>query len=104
MGDIDEEHRGGAAAASLYEWGGNNEDGEYEFLTQRPDFEMPTGTSRPKVTTADEKGYSEGIILPSAGFLNVTVSENSVRIEYCKTLPKGGYTVKDTVTLQEKEV
>ncbi|MDY0236566.1 MAG: DUF1566 domain-containing protein [Gudongella sp.] len=131
VGGIDEEHRGGIAAASLYEWGGYNPEGEYEFSQQRPDFTIPIhqllvehnvtavfhghdhfyareekdgieyilvpqpGTSRPKVTTAAEKGYTNGVILPSAGFLNVIVSENSTSIEYFKTAQNGKYTIMD---------
>ncbi len=40
-GGIDTEHRGGVAAASMYEWGGNNSVGTDEFSSQRPDFTMP---------------------------------------------------------------
>jgi len=140
LGGIDKEHRGGVAAASLYEWGGNNQDGKYEFSAQRPDFTMPIhdllveydvtavfhghdhfyareekdgiqyilvpqpGTARPKVTTATEKGYTEGVILPSAGFLDVTVSESAVLIEYCKTSMEGMYTIDDTFTKEMKNV
>ncbi len=40
-GGIDTEHRGGVAAAFMYEWGGNNSVGTDEFSSQRPDFTMP---------------------------------------------------------------
>jgi len=140
LGGIDKEHRGGVAAASLYEWGGNNQEGKYEFSEQRSDFTMPIhdilveydvtavfhghdhfyareekdsiqyilvpqpGTIRPKVATATEKGYNEGVILPSAGFLNVTVADSTVLIEYCKTSREGKYTIEDTFTREMKSV
>ena len=33
--------RGGAEAASYFEWGGNNASGTYEFDTKRPGWEAP---------------------------------------------------------------
>ena len=59
------------------------------------------GTIRQKVATAGEKGYTGDVILPSAGFLYVEVNENSVLVEYRKTLKDGGYTVADNMTLKK---
>lgn len=135
-GGIDREHRGGATAADLYEWGGSTPDGQDAFSQQRPDFDMPIhdllvkyhvnavfhghdhfyaheekdgiayilvpqpGTIRPAVTTAAEKGYTDGLFLPSAGFLNVIVPEEGVSIEYCKTFADGGIAVADSFELR----
>ncbi len=33
--------RGGVERATLYEWGGHNEEGEWEFDERRPDWELP---------------------------------------------------------------
>ncbi len=43
VGGLDNEGqgRGGAEAASLYEWGGENLDGQNEFSSNRPGWEMP---------------------------------------------------------------
>ena len=128
-GGINDERRGGIAAASLFEWGGENLDGVDEFSIYRHDFSMPIhdmlvkyhvnavfhghdhhyaneeldginyilvpqpGTFREKVALAKDKGYITGTILPSAGFLQATVTENEVVIEYLKTNQNGGYTI-----------
>lgn len=41
VGGSDRNNRGGAEAARLWEWGGNNEAGEYEFATKRPKWSKP---------------------------------------------------------------
>ena len=41
IGGSDRNGRGGAEAANLFEWGGFNADGIYEFEEKRPDWEMP---------------------------------------------------------------
>jgi hypothetical protein len=41
VGGLDRNCRGGSEAATLYEWGGKNEDGSDGFKTQRPGWEMP---------------------------------------------------------------
>lgn len=61
---------------------------------------LSQGPARPKVTTAEEKGYTTGVILPSAGFLDVTVSEDTATVKYFKTSSEGGYTIEDSVVLQ----
>ena len=38
---MDSNGRGGAEAAKLYEWGGNNADGSYGFTAKRPGWAMP---------------------------------------------------------------
>jgi hypothetical protein len=40
-GGLDASGRGGAEAASLYEWGGRNSEGKHEFAAQRPGWECP---------------------------------------------------------------
>lgn len=40
-GGIGNYSRGGAEAAAFFEWGGNNENGVYEFDKMRPGWEMP---------------------------------------------------------------
>ena len=37
-------------------------------------------------TSATEYGYKEGVILPGRGYLLLTVSASSVKVEYIKTL------------------
>ncbi len=41
VGGINQQARGGAAAASLFEWGGRGLDGSYEFGDRRPGWEKP---------------------------------------------------------------
>jgi phosphodiesterase/alkaline phosphatase D-like protein len=41
VGGADNQERGGAEAARLYEWGGRNADGTDGFRAHRPDWEMP---------------------------------------------------------------
>lgn len=41
IGGSDRNGRGGVEAAHLFEWGGNNIDGIYEFKEKRPGWEMP---------------------------------------------------------------
>jgi hypothetical protein len=41
VGGLDRNCRGGSEAATLYEWGGKNEDGSDGFKAQRPGWEMP---------------------------------------------------------------
>ena len=41
VGGLDSNGRGGAEAAKLYEWGGNNADGSYGFTAKRPGWAMP---------------------------------------------------------------
>ncbi len=39
--DLDGIARGGVEAAGLYEWGGKSPNGQYDFATKRPGWEMP---------------------------------------------------------------
>jgi len=41
IGGYDKNGRGGVEVANLYEWGGQNLDGVYEFDAQRPGWNMP---------------------------------------------------------------
>jgi phosphodiesterase/alkaline phosphatase D-like protein len=41
VGGVDNQERGGAEAARLYEWGGRNADGTEGFRAHRPGWEMP---------------------------------------------------------------
>jgi hypothetical protein len=41
VGGLDKDARGGAEAAKLYEWGGNNSDGSYGFKDIRPGWPAP---------------------------------------------------------------
>ena len=137
-GGIDKEHRGGIAAAKLYEWGGEEPSGQDTFSQNRPDMDMPIhdllvkygvtavfhghdhfyareeldgiqyilvpqpGTNRPKVTTAKKKGYTTGVIFPSAGFLDVTVLNATLSVSYYKTVQNGEYLLKDAVELKPR--
>ena len=137
IGGINDERRGGIAAAELFEWGGKNLDGVDEFSQMRPNWSMPIhdllvkygvhavfhghdhlyaneelngikyilvpqpGTIRQETGLAEEKGYTTGVILPSAGFLNVHITEDSVTIEYYKTKEGNGYAVADTIVISK---
>jgi len=137
-GGINREHRGGIAAAELFEWGGKELNGQNTFSENRPNMTMPVhdllvkygvtavfhghdhfyareeldgiqyilvsqpGTSRPKVVTSVEKGYTTGVILPSAGFLNVMISGGEASISYCKTSQADKYAIADSTVLVGK--
>ncbi len=115
--------RGGVDECDLYEWGGKNRRGDYEFKERRPGWELPVHQLMVKhgVTiffqghdhlfcrqerdgivyqevpmpadhgymTYNEDRYQSGVKLPNSGHLRVTVSPESVKVEYVRSfLPK----------------
>ena len=63
------------------------------------------GDSKGSTRSAEEYGYTHGVILGSSGYLRVTVSPEKATVEYLRTSSNGGetahaYTILPTVGLQ----
>lgn len=93
VGGLNNETRGGKSIAHLYEWGGWNQQGQYEWTQMRPGWEMPihdllkaNGVSivfhGHDHLFAEEYGYRDGVILSSSGHLRIGVSEEKVVVDY----------------------
>jgi hypothetical protein len=115
--------RGGVELADLYEWGGRNRSGEWEFDKKRLGWELPVHQLMVKhgvtiffqghdhlfarqekdrvvyqeTPNPADQGYSiynreayrSGDILPNSGYLRVTVSRETVKVDYIRSyLPK----------------
>jgi hypothetical protein len=115
--------RGGVDECDLYEWGGRNNRGDYEFKERRPGWELPVHQLMVKhgvtiffqghdhlfcrqerdglvyqevpmpadhgYATYNEDRYQSGVKLPNSGHLRVTVSPESVKVDYIRSfLPK----------------
>ncbi len=50
---------------------------------------------------AKEQSYNSGTILPSAGFLRVSVSDSEARVEYVRTVNDDKYTVEDYYIIEK---
>ncbi|NUQ63037.1 MAG: metallophosphoesterase [Pirellulales bacterium] len=121
-GGADEQGRGGAEAAGLFEWGGKNPDGTDGFKENRPGWPAPIhhllvrnhvaavfhghdhlyakqdldGTVYQEVPqpgtpgtnklprTAEEYGYTSGVIMSSPGHLRVRVAPEKATVEYVR--------------------
>lgn len=111
--------RGGIELAKLFEWGGYNQKGEYEFDKMRPNWKEPIHQLMVKnkvtiffqghdhlfakqdldgivyqsvpnpadntYTAFNSEAYKSGDVLPNSGFLNVTVSNLHVKVEYIRS-------------------
>ncbi len=111
-------YRGAAELTGLFEWGGRNRQGQWEFDTKRPGWELPVHqlmvkhgvtiffqghdhlfarqekdgiiyqeTPNPAddtYTAFNSEAYRSGNVLPNAGFLDVTVSGKSVKVDYIR--------------------
>lgn len=111
--------RGAIEMADLYEWGGRNRNGAWEFDTKRPNWEMPVhqlfvkhgvtiffqghdhlfarqkkdGVTYQEVpnpadstyTAFNKDAYLSGDILPNSGYLRITVSPTSARVDYIRS-------------------
>ncbi len=115
--------RGAVEVADLFEWGGKNRSGEWEFDKKRPGWELPVHqlmvkhgvtiffqghdhlfahqqkdgvvyqeTPNPADTTYsifNREAYRSGDVLPNSGYLRVTVSPASAKVDYVRAwLPK----------------
>jgi hypothetical protein len=115
--------RGGIEQSNLYEWGGRNKRGDWEFGQRRPGWEMPVhqlmvkhgvtiffqghdhifarqerdGIIYQEVPMPADQGYiaynqdryESGVKLPNSGYLRVTVSPETVKVDYVRCyLPK----------------
>ena len=58
------------------------------------------GDPRGNTRSAAEYGYKSGVILGSPGYLRVTISETSARVEYVKTADPKGETIADAYSLK----
>ena len=110
--------RGGVEECDLYEWGGRNRRGDWEFTERRPGWEMPVhqlmvkhgvtiffqghdhlyaqqqrdGVVYQEVPMPADPGYAaynadryqSGIKLPNSGHLRVTVSPETVKVDYVR--------------------
>ncbi len=131
--------RGAVEMAGLYEWGGHNSAGEWEFDERRPGWELPihqlmveNGVTiffqghdhmyarqeldgliyqevpNPADPTPGEvfcascfhESYLSGDLLPSSGYLNVTVSSDEVRVDYIKSYLPEGFVLWDDVKVE----
>ena len=111
--------RGGIEEAKLYEWGGYNEKGIWEFSTKRPGWDLPIHQLMVKngvtiffqghdhlfakqtlddviyqevptpadntYTAFNKDAYTSSVTLPNSGFLNVTVADSQVKVDYIKS-------------------
>ena len=115
--------RGGIENAKLYEWGGYNQKGNWEFDKYRPSWELPIHQLMVKnkvtiffqghdhifakqeldgiiyqsvpnpaddtYTAFNEDAYKTGVVYGNSGFLDVTVSDKGVKVDYIRSfLPK----------------
>jgi len=131
--------RGAVEMAGLYEWGGHNSAGEWEFDERRPGWELPihqlmveNGVTiffqghdhmyarqeldgliyqevpNPADPTPGEvfcascfhESYLSGDLLPSSGYLNVTVASDEVRVDYIKSYLPEGFVLWDDVKVE----
>ncbi len=111
--------RGGVDECDLYEWGGRNKRGDWEFTERRPGWELPVhqlmakhsvtiffqghdhlyalqqrdGVVYQEVPMPADHGYvaynddryQSGVKLPNSGHLRVTVSPESVKVDYVRS-------------------
>jgi hypothetical protein len=121
--------RGGVERANLFEWGGYNQKGVWEFDKMRPGWEMPIHHLMVKnkvaiffqghdhifvkqeldgviyqsvpnpaddtYTAFNSEAYTSGDILPNSGFLNVTVTNDHVKVDYIRSFLSSDETKQD---------